>query len=134
MKFLERLWDRSCLAGGINRPWLKCSLASVRIGFASPAELSAVTISMGLLPGIYRFIRPRRLGRMGNETNGSALFWSMSPIPTVLDNFELSTSKGAVRSRPRQVNDHCRFDAYGKICLAAIRWKGRPSGAQPWSR
>lgn len=41
----------SCLAAGINRPWRECSLACVRIGSAYPAELSALTILMGLLPG-----------------------------------------------------------------------------------
>lgn len=48
----------------------------------------------------------------------------------VLGNFELSTSKGAVRCRPRRVNDHRGFDTCGEICRASSVGRPRLSGTQ----
>lgn len=48
----------------------------------------------------------------------------------VLGNFELWTSKGAVRCRPRRVNDHRGFDTCGEICRASSVGSPRLSGTQ----
>lgn len=77
----------------------------MRIGFAYPAELSAVTILMASRD----FSGPRRLGRIGNEIKQERAILVNEPNSrqgtnsdfAVLDNFELSTSKVAVRCHVR---------------------------------